>query len=166
MTETRPADTTTLDRDGAEHAPTVHGPIDYLLIEFSGDKMTGAAADALLDLVQRGIITIYDLLVIRKEADGTFTGVELQDVTADDIGGFGMFAGARSGLLGDEDLQQAADVISPGTAAALIVYENTWAIPFVAAALEMGAQVVAGARIPADVVTAVLDELEAAEAKS
>ena len=144
----------------------VHGPIDFLLLEFPGEKMTGAAADALLDLVARGIVTIYDLLVVRKESDGSFSGIELTDLSADTLGGFATFAGARSGLLSDDDLEDASNVMEAGTVAALIVYENTWAIPFVAAARDVGAQVIASARIPADVVTEALDALEAAETKN
>ena len=70
-------------------------------------------------------------------------------------------AGARSGLLDDDDLAEAASAVEPGRAAAVIVYENAWAIPFVAAAQKMGAQLVASARIPADVVMEVLDAREA-----
>jgi hypothetical protein len=140
----------------------VHGPVDFVIIEFDGTKMTGAAASALLDLVDAGIIRIWDLLVVRKEADGTFSGVDISNLGADELGGFAAFAGARSGLLGDDDLAEAAEAMLPGTAAAVIVYENSWAIPFIAAAMDAGAQVVASARIPADVVTEVLDALEAA----
>jgi uncharacterized membrane protein len=142
----------------------VHGPIDFLLLEFDADKATGEAAAALLDLVEQGIVRIYDLLVVQKEADGTFAGVNLTDLSADGLGGFAAFAGARSGLLGDEDLADAADTMAPGTTAAMILYENCWAIPFVAAARRMDAQVVASMRIPADDVMAALDELEASDA--
>ncbi len=148
------------EHDGA------HGPIDVVVLEFSGDRVTGEAAAALLDLVERGIIRLYDLLVVRKEADGSVSGIELTDLDADGLGGFAAFAGARSGLLGEDDVTEAAEVLEAGTMAALIVYENTWAIPFVAAARRAGAQLVASARIPADVVTEVLDELEAADAAS
>lgn len=142
----------------------VHGPIDFLLIEFDPEKMNGEAATALLDLVERGIVRIWDLLVIVKEADGSFAGIDISDLGVDSFGGFTAFAGARSGLVGDSDIAEAAGVMEPGTAAALIVYENSWSIPFVRAAMNAGAQVVASARIPANVVTEVLDELEAAEA--
>jgi hypothetical protein len=140
----------------------VHGPVDFVIIEFDGTKMTGAAAAALLDLVDAGIIRIWDLLVVRKEADGTFSGVDINQLGADELGGFSAFAGARSGLLGDDDLAEAAEAMLPGTAAAVIVYENSWAIPFIGAAMDAGAQVVASARIPADVVTEALDALDAA----
>jgi hypothetical protein len=142
----------------------VHGPVDFLLLEMRAEKMTGEAGRALLDLVERDIVRIYDLLVIRKDADGTFSGVDITDLSSDDLGGFTAFAGARSGLLGDDDLAEAANAIEPGTVAALIVYENSWAIPFVAAARDAGAEVVASARIPASVLNDALDDLDAAEA--
>lgn len=139
----------------------VHGPIDFMLIEFPADGGTGAAADAVMDLVDRGIIRIYDLLVIRKFDDGSFSGVDVGDLTVDHIGGFAVFSGARSGLLGDDDLRQAADAMKPGTIAALIVYENAWAIGFVAAARDAGGEVIASARIPAQDVMDALDAIEA-----
>jgi len=144
-------------------ARDVYGPIDFIVIEFPADRMTGDAADALLDLVERGIVRIYDLLVIRKDADGTISGFDVTDLSEESVGGFVAFAGARSGLVGDDDIAEAANAMEPNTAAALVVYENTWAIPFVAAAQRAGASVVASARIPADVVMETLDALEAAE---
>lgn len=152
--------TTELD---TEQLRDVCGPIDFLVVEFPADAMTGDAADALLDLVERGIVRIYDLLVVRKELDGTVSGFDVTDLSEESVGGFVAFAGTRSGLLGDDDVMEAANAMEPGTAAALIVYENTWAIPFVAAAQRAGASVVASARIPADVVMETLDALEAAE---
>ena len=139
----------------------VHGPIDFLLMEFPGDRLTGAAAGALLDLVDRGIVRVYDLMVVRKAEDGTVSGIEINDLSADKVGGFTAFAGARSGLLGDDDARQAAHAMKPGTVAALLVYENSWAIPFVAAARDSGGQVIASARIPAQDVMDALDGLEA-----
>ncbi|MCU0270412.1 MAG: DUF1269 domain-containing protein [Acidimicrobiales bacterium] len=141
----------------------VHGPIDAVLIEFEADRATGEAAQALLDLVDRGVVQIFDLVVIRKDADGSFSGVVLDDAVAEETGGFVVFAGARSGLLGDEDLRQAAESMTPGTAAALIVYENTWARPFVAAARKAGGELIASVRIPAQDVMDALDALDAAE---
>jgi dihydroorotase-like cyclic amidohydrolase len=138
----------------------VHGPIDFVLIEFPGDRVTGAAATALLDLVDRGIVRVYDLLVVRKDDDGTFSGIDIDDLSADTLGGFTVFSGARSGLLDDDDVARAAEAMKPGTVAALIVYENAWAVPFVAAARDAGGQLVASARIPAQDVMDALDALE------
>jgi hypothetical protein len=143
-----------------------YGPIDFLLLEGRAENMKGEIAEAILDLVERGIVRIYDILVVIKEEDGTFSGVNLSDLSQYGLGGFTAFAGARSGILGDHDLAEAAGALEPGTVGVLIVYENAWAIPFVAAARNAGVQVVASARIPADTVMAVLDEIEAADAAS
>lgn len=139
-------------------ATEVHGPIDFVLIEFHGDKLTGEAAPALMDLVERGVIRLYDLMVISKHDDGSVEGLELQDPSG--VDGFSYFAGARSGLLGDDDLREAAEAMEPGTVAALIVYENSWAIPFVRAARNSGGELIASARIPAADVMAALEALE------
>ncbi|TWD80065.1 hypothetical protein FB561_1137 [Kribbella amoyensis] len=137
----------------------VHGPIDFVLIEFPGDKLTGEAGPALVDLVERGIIRLYDLIVLSKGEDGTIQALEISE---DSAGGFQYFAGARSGLLGDEDAQEAAAAMEPGTVAALIVYENAWAIPFVSGVRNSGGELIASARIPATDVMAALDALEPA----
>jgi hypothetical protein len=144
----------------------VHGPIDYLLLQFPEGADTSKSGDALLDLVVRGIIRIYDLLVVKKRADGSFAGVDISDLSEHGIAGFTAFAGARSGLLGDEDLAEAAGIMDDASTSVLIVYENSWAIPFVGAGLDAKGQVISSARIPATVVMDVLDELEAADAAS
>jgi hypothetical protein len=140
-------------------AADVHGPIDFVLLEFTGNRLTGRAAEELLRLVDLGIIHVYDLLIVGKDQDGAPYSLDLTE-SADQVGGFAEFRGAQSGLLADDDIRQAADAMQPGSLAALIVYENTWAIPFVAAAREAGGELVAGMRIPAQVVIEALEELE------
>jgi len=141
----------------------VHGPIDFLLIEFQSDRLTGEAAQALLDLVDKGIVTLYDVLVVGKTEDGEAYALDLAD-SADQLGGFSDLAWVRSGLLTEDDMREAAGSMEPGTLAVLVVYENAWAIPFVAAAREAGGELIAGARIPAQDVMDALDALEAIEA--
>lgn len=141
----------------------VHGPVDFVLLEFKGNRLTGRAAQELLNLVERGVVRVYDVLVVGKNEDGSVYGVDLAETAAAQLGGFADLAGARSGLLTDDDVRETAGVMEPGTLAALIVYENTWAIPFVAAAREAGGEMVASARIPAQDVMDALDALEAAE---
>jgi hypothetical protein len=138
----------------------VHGPVDFVLLEFPLHELKGEAAPALIDLVDRGIVRIYDLLVIAKAEDGSVEAVALSDEPGSS-GGFEYFSGARSGMLGDDDMQEAADAMRPGTVGALIVYENTWAAPFVGAVQRSGGELVASARIPAPQVMAALDALEA-----
>lgn len=142
--------------------PEVHGPIDFVLIEFPGDGISGPTADAIRDLVDNGTIRLYDILVIEKGEDGSFAGIDLAEASADKTGGFSAFAGARSGLLQDDDVREAADAMDAGTTAVLIVYENSWAIPFVAAALDAGGEMIASMRIPAQDVIDALDSIDSA----
>jgi hypothetical protein len=130
------------------------GPIDYLIVEFPGNRMTGEGIPLLLDLVDRGIIRILDLAFIRKDTDGSVSAVRIEDMDAEGAERFAVFQGASSGLLGSDDLDEAARAIEPGNAAGIIVYENTWAAPLAMAWRRGGAQVVAGGRIPVQAILA------------
>jgi hypothetical protein len=135
------------------------GPVDYVLVEWSGKQPTGEALPHLVDLVEGGIIRILDMAFITKDEDGTVAGVEIADL-GDRIEEVSIFEGASSGILSEEDTQEAAQALEPGTSAALLVYENTWAAPFAAAVRRSGGQLVAGGRIPVDAIIAALDEVE------
>ena len=138
------------------------GPIDYLALEFPQAKITGEGMAALLDLVERKIIRILDLRFVVVGEDGSFTAVALADLDNDGKLDLAVFEGAESGLLDNDDLAEAANLVAPATAVGLLVYENTWAGPFVTAMRNAGAEVMASGRIPADAVIAVLDDLESA----
>lgn len=140
------------------------GPIDYLALEFPEAKITGEGFAALLDLVDRGIIRILDLRFVIGGPDGTFSGVALADLDHDGVLDLAVFDGVSSGLLGDEDLADAAALVPEGTAVGVMIYENTWAGPFVTAMRNHGARVLADGRIPVETVIAALDSLDAAEA--
>jgi hypothetical protein len=138
------------------------GPIDYVVIAFPNGQPKGEAAPLLLDLVDRGIIRILDLMFIRKDEDGSIAGLEITDLDEEGAGGFAVFAGASSGMLTDEDRQEAGEVLEPGSAAAVIVYENRWAAPFARAMRKAGGQLVAFDRLPVQAVLAALDATEPA----
>lgn len=133
------------------------GPIDYVVIEWPGRQPTGEAAPIIVDLVERGIIRVLDLAFMTKAEDGTVAGVELAEV-ANEVAELKVFEGASSGLLVDEDLSAAGEALEPGTSAALLVYENTWAAPLATALRRSGGQLVAGGRIPVQAVLAALEE--------
>jgi Family of unknown function (DUF6325) len=140
------------------------GPIDVVVIAYpAGAPMTGEAAPILVDLVERGIIRVLDAMFVIKNEDGTFSGFDATDLDDKGVGDFAVFEGASSGLLGEDDASKAADEIEPGSAAVMIVYENRWAAPFVAAVRRNGGVPVAFERIPAQ---DLLDALDAAEAAS
>jgi hypothetical protein len=137
------------------------GPIDYLLIEWPGRQPTGEVAPQVIDLVDRGLIRILDIAFMAKADDGTVTAIEISDLGAE-IEAFAVFDGAASGLLSEEDLDQAAEALAPGTSAGLLVFENSWAAPFATAVRKSGGQLVASGRIPVQAVIAALDAADAA----
>jgi Family of unknown function (DUF6325) len=138
------------------------GPIDSVVIAFPDGQPKGEAAPLLLDLVDRGIIRILDLMFIRKEQDGSVSGLEIKNLDSEGVGELVAFAGAASGMLTDEDRQEAGSLLDPGSAAAVIVYENRWAAPFARAMRQAGGQLVAFHRIPVRAVLAALDATEPA----
>jgi len=138
------------------------GPIDVVVISFPpGAPMSGEAVPMLLDLVERGTIRVLDAMFVSKDEDGRVAGFEAKDLDAKGVGDFEAFEGASSGLLGDNDIATAGEALAPGGAAVLILYENRWAAPFVAAVRRNGGEPVAFERIPAQ---DVIEALEAAEA--
>jgi hypothetical protein len=141
------------------------GPIDIAVIGYPpGAPMTGDAMPLLLDLVERGIVRVLDVMFVMKDEDGAYAGFEARDLDDKGVGDFRLFEGASSGLLGEDEVAEAAEVLEPGSAAVLIVYENRWAAPFIAAVRRNGGVPLAFERIPAAEVVEALDALEAAEA--
>ncbi|MFJ4692408.1 DUF6325 family protein [Streptomyces sp. NPDC088766] len=138
------------------------GPIDYLVVEFPGNRMTGEGLPLLVDLVDRGVIRVLDLTFVRKDDDGSVTAMEIADLTGDGELDLAVFEGASSGLLGQDDIEEAATALEPGCSAGILVYENVWAAPFAAALRRGGARLVASGRVPVQALVASLDETETA----
>ena len=137
------------------------GPIDYVVLEWSGDQpVTGEVMPRLLDLVDRGIIRILDIAFLVKAEDGSVAAIDFAEVAAKDAG-LAEFVGAASGLLGQDDLEEAATVLEPGTVAGVLVWENRWAAPVAVALRRSGGQLVASGRIPVQAILASLDATEA-----
>jgi len=137
------------------------GPVDYILVEWTGRQPNGEALPHLLELVESGTIRILDIAFITKDEEGIVAGMEIED-----LGGaveeVKLFEGASSGIISDDDTVEAAQALEPGTSAALLIYENSWAAPFASAVRRSGGQLVASGRIPVQAIVAALDELEAA----
>jgi Family of unknown function (DUF6325) len=143
------------------------GPIDYLVIEFPGRRTAdGAALPLFVDLVDRGIVRILDLVFIRKEPDGSVVRLEPGDLAQHGQPDLLLFDGASSGLLDQSDIDSVAAIIPPDSGAGLLLYENRWAAPFATALRREGAQLVATGRIPIQALVAALDAADAAAAST
>lgn len=135
------------------------GPIDYIVLEWPDRQPTGEIAPMIVDLAERGIIRVIDIAFMAKDEDGTVGAIEIGDLEGD---GFEEFEGASSGLLGQDDLEEAAAALRPGTTAAVLVWENRWAAPVAVALRRSGGELVASGRIPVQSIVAALDTVEAA----
>lgn len=151
--------------DGEAAAPLNDmGPVDYLVIEFPECHPVGENLPMLVDLADRGIIRILDLALVKREFDGSVSVLALADADGDGEWDFSVFEGAASGLLGDDDVEDAAQALEAGRSAAVLVYENRWAAPLAVALRRSGAQLVSSGRIPIQAILASLDATEAGPA--
>jgi hypothetical protein len=135
------------------------GPIDFIMMEFHGDRMTGESLPLLVDLVDRGIIRVLDLVFVRKTG-GVVSTLTIAEIDAEEGLDLTVFEGAWSGLVDQDDIVEAGQVLAEGRVAVLVVYENSWAAPLVGALRRSGAEVVAGGRITVDALLGALDATE------
>ena len=142
------------------------GPVDWIVVEFPGSKFNGEIAPALSDLVQRRLIRVLDLLVLKKEEDGSLEAFELSDLDPGEVGELRAYETELAMLLSEDDVTAVAAAVEPGTSAAVLVWENVWAAPFASAVRHSGGQLVASGRIPVQAMLAAIeadDEEEGAE---
>lgn len=141
------------------------GPVDWIVVEFPGSRFDGTIFPILLDLEAQGTIRVLDLVVLKKDAEGTLEAFELSDLEDSEIGGLRDAERQLATLLSEEDVLNVANAIEPGSAAALLVWENTWAAPFASAVRKAGGQLVASGRIPVQALLAALEADTADEAE-
>jgi hypothetical protein len=138
------------------------GPVDFIIIEWPpGAQLTGEGLAEIVNLTERGIVRVLDLAFVKKEEDGSVIGIAITDLDQDGSLDLVQFEGASSGLMNQDDYDEAGAALEPGAAAAIIVYENTWAAPFVSAVRRSGGEAVAGGRIPVSDLLEALDALDA-----
>jgi uncharacterized membrane protein len=135
------------------------GPVEYVLIAFPGNRFKGEIVPAVAELVDNDIVRIIDVAFIKKDAGGNIT-MFAYDVLDDVLAfGFADVDGEAGGVLNDEDLELAAEGLEPDSSAALIVWEHRWAARVAQAIRDAGGRIVAGERIPDEVVEQALADL-------
>ena len=159
-------------RAGLRHGPVSHllrgemrvsvnidelGPVDWIVVEFPGSKFNGEVAPVLKDYVDRGLIRILDLLILKKDADGAFEAFETSDLDDSEIGDLRGYETELAMLLSEQDVIDLAETVEPGSSAAVLVWENLWAAPFGTAVRHAGGQLTASGRIPIQAVIAAIE---------
>jgi hypothetical protein len=145
----------------------VLGPVDYLVVEFPADKanFSGEMAAELRSLVDREVVRVLDLVILRKEPDGSVEAAELADVDESDVGDLRALEADLAMLLAEEDIEKIGTVLEPGSIAAVLVYENRWAGPLASSIRRSGGQLVANGRIPTQALLAAIEADEQTEAQ-
>lgn len=133
------------------------GPIDWIVVEFPGSRFNGEIAPALQDLVDRDLIRVLDLLVLKKDSEGTLEAFELSDLEDTELGGLRSHQDELAMLLGEDDVTALSAAIEPGSSAAVLVWENKWAAPFGIAVRHSGGQLVASGRVPVQALLAAIE---------
>jgi hypothetical protein len=142
------------------------GPVDYLVVEFPGSNFTGEIMPELADLVERGIVRVLDLVLIKKDDDGSYEAFEVADVDPGALGSIRELERELADLLSEDDVASVAQAMEPGSTAGLLVYENLWAAPFASAVRRAGGQLIANGRIPVQGILAALEESPAENTES
>ena len=137
----------------------VLGPVDYLVVEFPADKadFSGEMAAELTALVDGGLVRVLDLLILRKDADGSVAAAELNEVDESRVGQLRGLEAELAMLLAEDDIEAIGLAIEPGSLAAVLVYENSWAGPFGSAVRRSGGQLIANGRIPTQALLAAIE---------
>ena len=133
------------------------GPVDYVVVEFPAGKsnFTGEMAQELVSLVDSGTIRLIDVLILTKDADGSVDAMELSDI--DDLGPLQQLEAELAELLAEEDVENLAVAMDPGSTAGVLIWENLWAAPFASAARRAGGQLIADGRIPIQAIIASIE---------
>ena len=149
----------------AERSLDELGPVDYLIVEFPAGQQnfTGEGADELLRLHDAGTIRIMDVLILAKGDDGSVEAMELSDLPQ--LGELARLEAQLAQTLAEEDVENLAAAMDPGSVAGVLVYENLWAAPFASAMRRAGGQLIANGRIPIQAIIAAVDSDAALEAQ-
>ena len=125
-----------------------YGPIDFIALEFKGNKFKGEIMPALIELAEKGIVRVIDLVIIQKMKDGQYQSLELQQMDQETIKIFNPLQTKKSGMIQAEDVEMIAQKLEDNTTAAILLFENLWVINFRQAVLNAGGSLMMQVRIP------------------
>lgn len=141
-----------------------YGPIDFLALEFDSGKLKGEILPELLELVQKEIVRVIDLVIIQKYEDGNYEALEMEQLAPDLLSVFDPLELEISGIIQVEDIEMIAEEMDNNTTAGLLLVENLWAIKFAEAVVRADGRMVMHERIPFEVVNETLEIFAQAEA--
>ena len=141
-----------------------YGPVDFVALEFKGNQFKGEILPAIMDLVSRDIVRVIDMIVVKKDADGTVTHQEMQENYNAVLAVFDPLKAEINGMIQVEDIEMIGEKLEPNTTAALLMFENLWAVNFVKAVENANGRSVMHVRIPHEVVVETMEKIASEEA--
>lgn len=148
----------TMEKTHHKKKSKVLGPVDYVVLGFPGNKFNGKIAPELERLEKNGTIRVIDMVLVHKDIDGKIESYELKDIGGEAGDAFGQFAGNISELLSLDDIDAVGAALPLNSSAAILLYENTWAIRFKEALIDSEAMLITQGRVPADVIAMVSEQ--------
>ncbi len=136
-----------------------YGPIDFLALEFEGNQFKGEILPSLLELVDQKIIRVIDLVIVRKETDGEVAALELQQLDSNTMAVLDPLGIEVTGMIATNDIDMIGAQLADNSTAAIMLFENLWAVKFKEAVLEANGRVIMQERIPHEVVLDALEEM-------
>ena len=135
------------------------GPVDYLVVAFPAERanFSGEMASELRELIDSNTIRVLDLVIVTKGEDGSVDATELRDADESEVGQLRDLERDLAVLLATKDVEDIGASLEPGSAAAVLVWENTWAAPFGSAIRRSGGQLVTSGRIPTQALVAAVE---------
>src|SRR5574339_893811 len=142
-----------------------YGPVDFVALEFKGNQFKGEIFPELMKLVNDGVVRVIDIIVVRKDADGTVTHQEIQEGDKNVLAVFDPLKAEINGMIQVEDIEMIGEKLENNCTAAVLLFENLWAVNFVQAVENANGRAVMHVRIPHEVVVETMEKIEAGEAK-
>lgn len=142
-----------------------YGAVDFLALEFQNDQLKGEILPVLIDLVEKKIVRVVDVVIIQKYQDGSFQALEINQLSPDLLGIFDPLDVEVSGIIQVEDIEGLAKKIEKGTTVAALLFENMWSVKFKEAVLRANGRVIEHVRVPPEIMEEALEMIASAEGK-
>ena len=136
-----------------------YGPIDFVALEFKGNQFKGEIFPEILNLVNNGVVRIIDMIVVKKAADGTVSHQEMQETDKNVLAVFDPLKAEINGMIQVEDIEMIGEKLEPNSTAAVLLFENLWAVKFVQAVENANGRAVMHVRIPHEVVVETMEKI-------
>jgi hypothetical protein len=129
----------------------MHGPIDYIIVGFEGNKFDGSILKALTDAIDNGVVALVSLAIVSKDSNGNVTTLDVNSFGDDYIIEFTeKYAPTDNTQVNQDDIDEVADLIENNCTAGLLAIEHLWAKPLKKALIDTNGVLLAEGRIHPD----------------